>query len=298
MRYALAALAAIVFTLPASAQESRTLTKIKETGAIAIGFREASIPFSYLDGNQQPVGFAMDICLKIADAVKAELKLAKLEIKLVPVTTAARIPLIANGTIDLECGSTTNNFERQSQVWFTNTYFLTAAKYVTKIASGIKKIDDLKGKTIASTSGSTNIKQITEVNAARNLGITIIPVKDVAEGFLMMDTDRAVAFFNDDVILASLVAVAKDPKLYVVSEDATSLPEPYSAIVPKDDVPFKKLADAATKALYTSPDFPKLYAKWFQSPIPPKSINLNVPMSETMKKAYANPTDNWDPKSY
>src|SRR5258706_660120 len=298
MRYALAALAAIVFTLPASAQERRTLTKIKETGAIAIGYREASIPFSYLDGSQQPVGFAMDICLKIADAVKAELKLAKLEIKLVPVTTAARIPLIANGTIDLECGSTTNNFERQSQVWFTKTYFLTAAKYVTKIASGIKKIDDLKGKTIASTSGSTNIKQITEVNAARNLGITIIPVKDVAEGFLMMDTDRAVAFFNDDVILASLVAVAKDPKLYVVSEDATSLPEPYSAIVPKDDVPFKKLADAATKALYTSPDFPKLYAKWFQSPIPPKSINLNVPMSETMKKAYANPTDNWDPKSY
>ena len=298
MRYVLAALAAIVFTLPASAQESRTLTKIKETGAIAIGYREASIPFSYLDGDQKPVGFAMDICLKIAEAVKTELKLSKLEIKLQPVTTAARIPLIANGTIDLECGSTTNNAERQNQVWFTNTYFLTAAKYVTKIASGIKKIDDLKGKTITSTSGSTNIKQITELNAAKNLGLTIIPVKDVAEGFLMMDTDRAVAFFNDDIVLSGLVAVAKDPKLYVVSEDATSLPEPYSAIVPKDDVPFKKIADAATKAFYTSPDFPKVYAKWFQSPIPPKNINLNLPMSAAMKKAYANPTDNWDPKAY
>ncbi|MBV8166723.1 MAG: amino acid ABC transporter substrate-binding protein [Alphaproteobacteria bacterium] len=299
MRYSwLAAALAVVLALPAGAQESRTLKKIKETGELNIAYRESSIPFSYLDDKQQPVGFALDICYKIADAVKAELKLSKLDIKYTPVTSSTRIPLMANGTTDLECGSTTNNAERQKQVWYTNTHFLTAARYVTKIAAGIKKIDDLKGKTIASTAGSTNIKQITEVNAAKNLGITIIPTKDHAEGFLMMETDRAAAFFIDDVILASLIAVSKDPKLYVISEDATSLPEPYGIMLPKDDVPFKKLADAATKALYTSPDFPKLYAKWFEQPIPPKGVNLNMPMGAAMKKAFANPTDNPDPTSY
>jgi glutamate/aspartate transport system substrate-binding protein len=168
-----------------------TLKKIKETGAITIGYRDSSIPFSYLDDNQKPIGFAIDICYKIVDAVKQELKLDKLEIEFNPVTSSTRIPLLANGTIDLECGSTTNNADRLKQVWFTNTHFLTATRFVSKKSSKLKSIDDLKGKSVASTSGTTNIKQLTEANAARNLGINIIPAKEHAESFLMVETDRS-----------------------------------------------------------------------------------------------------------
>src|SRR5690349_17983282 len=201
----------------AGAQElTGTLKNIKETGAITIGFRDSSIPFSYLDDNQKPIGYAIDICYKIVEAVKKELKLDKLEVKLNPVTSATRIPLMANGTIDLECGSTTNNAERQKQVAFTNTHFLTASRYVSKKSNKIHAIDDLKGKTVVSTAGTTNIKQLTEANAARNLNINIVPAKDHAEAFLMVETDRAVAFVMDDILLASLVAGSKAPGDYVL----------------------------------------------------------------------------------
>ena len=169
----------------------------------------SSIPFSYLDHSQKPIGFAMDICYKIVEAVKKELKLDKLEVKLNPVTSSTRIPLLANGTIDLECGSTTNNADRQKQISFTNTHFLTASRFVSKKANKLDKIDDLKGKSVVSTSGTTNIKQLTEANAARNLGINIIPAKDHAEAFLMVETDRAVAFVMDDILLASLSPVQR-----------------------------------------------------------------------------------------
>ena len=196
----------------ASAEElTGTLKSIKETGAITIGYRETSMPFSYLDDNQKPVGYAIDICYKVVDAVKKELKLDKLEVKLKPVTSSNRIPLMANGTIDIECGSTTNNAERQKQVSFTNTHFLTASRFVSKKSNNLAMIDDLKGKSVVSTAGTTNIKQLTEANAARNLGVTIIPAKDNAEAFLMVETDRAAAFVMDDVLLAGLVAASKDP---------------------------------------------------------------------------------------
>jgi glutamate/aspartate transport system substrate-binding protein len=294
-----AALAVVMLTAPpVDAQDGGTLKKVKETGSITLGFRESSVPFSYLDDKQQPVGFAMDICYKIVDAVKKELKLDKLEVKLNPVTSATRIPLMANGTIDLECGSTTNNVERQKQVWFTNTHFLTASRYVTKKASNINKIDDLKGKTIVSTSGTTNIKQATEANAAKNLGMTILPAKDHAEAFLMVETDRAVAFVMDDILLASLVAGSKTPAAYKISEDAFSLPEPYGIMLRKDDAAFKKVVDAATSALYKSPEGVAIYTKWFTQPIPPKGLNLNVPMSAQMKKQFATPSDSPDPAAY
>ena len=289
---------AILSAPPVDAQDGGTLKKIKETGSITLGFRESSVPFSYLDDKQQPVGFAMDICNKIVEGVKKELKLDKLEVKLNPVTSATRIPLMANGTIDLECGSTTNNVERQKQVWFTNTHFLTASRYVTKKASNINKIDDLKGKTIVSTSGTTNIKQATEANAAKNLGMTILPAKDHAEAFLIVETDRAVAFVMDDILLASLVAGSKTPAAYKISEDAFSLPEPYGIMLRKDDAAFKKVVDAATSALYKSPEGVAIYTKWFTQPIPPKGLNLNVPMSAQMKKQFANPSDSPDPAAY
>ena len=275
-----------------------TLRKIKETGVITIGYRDSSIPFSYLDDNQKPIGFAIDICYRIVDAVKQELKLDKLEVELNPVTSSTRIPLLANGTIDLECGSTTNNADRLKQVSFTNTHFLTATRFVSKKSSNLKSIDDLKGKSVASTSGTTNIKQLTEANAARSLGINIIPAKEHAESFLMVETDRAVAAVLDDILLASFVAGSKDPDAYVISGDAFSKPEPYGIMLRKDDPAFKKVADTATAALFQSADGQKLYDKWFMQKIPPKGLNLNTPIGPELKHEFAKPSDSPDPDSY
>ena len=283
----------------ASAEElTGTLKKIKETGTINIGYRDSSIPFSYLDDNQKPIGFAIDICYKIVDAVKRELKLDKLEVELNPLTSSSRIPLLANGTIDLECGSTTNNSDRLKQVAFAHTHFLTATRFVSKKSSNLGSIEDLKGKTVASTSGTTNIKQLTEANAARNLGINIVPAKEHAESFLMVETDRAVAAVMDDILLASFVAGSKDSDAYVISTDAFSKPEPYGIMLRRDDPAFKKVVDEATSSLYQSPEGQKLYDKWFTQKIPPKGLNLNVPMGAELKKAFARPSDSPDPDSY
>jgi glutamate/aspartate transport system substrate-binding protein len=293
------ALATALSAGPTTAEElTGTLKKIKETGTITIGFRESSIPFSYLDDNQKPVGFAIDICQKIVEAVKKELKLDNLKAEFNPVTSSTRIPLLANGTIDLECGSTTNNADRLKQVAFTNTHFLTATRYVSKKSSKLASIDDLKGRTVASTAGTTNIKQLTEANAARSLGINIVPAKEHAESFLMVETDRAVAAVLDDVLLASFVAGSKDPDAYVISTDAFSKPEPYGIMLRKDDPAFKKVADDATAALYTSSEGLKLYDKWFMAKIPPKGLNLNTPIAPELKAEFAKPSDSPDPDSY
>ena len=293
------ALTALICAGPSHAQElTGTLKTIKEAGTITLGYRESSIPFSYLDDNQKPIGYAMDICYKIVDAVKKELKLDKLEVKLNPVSSSARIPLMANGTIDLECGSTTNNTDRLKQVAFTNTHFLTATRFVSKKSSNLKSIDDLKGKPVASTSGTTNIKQLTEANVARNLGINIIPAKEHAESFLLVETDRAVAAVLDDILLASFVAGSKEPDAYVISSDAFSKPEPYGIMLRKDDPAFKKVADDATAALYTSGEGQKIYDKWFMQKIPPKGLNLNSPIGAELKNEFVKPSDSPDPDSY
>jgi glutamate/aspartate transport system substrate-binding protein len=293
------ALAAAFCLGSANAEElTGTLKKIKETGAITLGYRESSIPFSYLDDSQKPIGFAMDICYRIIDAVKQEVKLDKLEVRFTPVTSSTRIPLMANGTIDLECGATTNTAERQKQVSFTNTHFLTASRFVSKKFSKINSIDDLKGKSVVSSSGSTNIKYLTEANAARNLGVNIIPAPDLGEAFLMVETDRAAAFVNDDVLLASFVAGSKEPDAYVISSEAFSKPEPYGIMLRKDDPAFKKVTDAATAALYTSGEGQNLYDKWFMQKIPPKGLNLNTPIGPELKHEFAKPSDSSDPDSY
>jgi glutamate/aspartate transport system substrate-binding protein len=291
-------LVATCFAVGASAQAlTGTLKKIKDSGTITIGTRDASIPFSYNDDKQQTVGYSMDICMKVVDAVKAELKMPNLKVVLNPVTSATRIPLIANGTIDLECGSTTNNLDREKQVAFTNTYFLTANRYVAKKSSNIKTLADLKGKTVVSTSGTTNIKWLTEENGKQNLGMSILPAKDHAEAFLMVETDRAVAFFMDDILLYSLVASSKSPADYAVGSEAYSV-EPYGAMMPKDDPDFAKVVNTATANLYKSGQINAIYAKWFQAAIPPKGINLNVPQSPQLKAAFANPTNSGDPATY
>jgi glutamate/aspartate transport system substrate-binding protein len=274
-----------------------TLKKIKERSSITLGHRDTSIPFSYYDDKQQVIGYAMDICYKVVDAIKAELKMPKIDVKLNPVTSATRIPLMANGTIDLECGSTTNNLERQKQVAFATTHFVTANRFVSKKASNLKTVNDLKGKTVVSTSGTTNIKQANEINVEKKLGMKIIAAKDHAESFLTVETGRAVAFFMDDILLYSLVANSKNPSEWVISSDALSV-EPYGIMMRKDDPGFKKTVNGAINSLYKSGEINKIYAKWFLRPVPPKGINLNVQMTEVFKKVVANPTDSGDPKDY
>jgi glutamate/aspartate transport system substrate-binding protein len=296
-RLILPVLAAAWLGTPALAQESGTLKKIRDTGTITIGHRDTSIPFSYYDDKQQVIGYAMDLCMRIVDAVKAELKMPNLKVALNPVTSATRIPLMANGTIDLECGSTTNNLERQKQVAFTITHFVTANRYVAKKASNIKSLQDLKGKTVVSTSGTTNIRWVTEENAKQNLGMNIIAAKDHAEAFLTVDTGRAVAFFMDDILLYSLVANSRNPAEWMIGSEAYTV-EPYGIMLRRDDPAFKKVVDNAMIALYKSGEINKIYAKWFLNPIPPKNVNLNVPMSEQFKRVVAKPTDSGDPKDY
>jgi glutamate/aspartate transport system substrate-binding protein len=296
MKRTLVVLAALAVALPAVAQEG-TLKKIKDSGAITIGHRDASLPFSYYDDKQQPIGYAMDLCAKIVDAVKAELKMPNLKTNYQLVTSANRIPLMANGTIDLECGSTTNNVARQEQVWFTMTHFVTANRWVSKKSAKLKTLQDLKGKTIVSTAGTTNIKQITEINAAQNLGMNIISANGHPEAFQMVETGRAVAFVMDDILLAGLAAQSRSPKDYEISSVALSV-EPYGIMVRKDDKAFKDVADKALSQVYKSGQINAIYAKWFQKPVPPKNINLNLPMSPALKKVMANPTSSGDPKAY
>ena len=291
----LAALA-LALAVPAAAQEG-TLKKIKDSGSITIGHRDASIPFSYYDDRQQPVGYAVELCLKIVDAVKSELKMPRIDVKYQLVTSANRIPLMANGTIDLECGSTTNNLARQEQVWFTITHFVTANRWIAKKSANIRSLPDLKGKTIVSTAGTTNIKQITEINGAQNLGMNIISANGHPEAFQMVETGRAVAFVMDDILLYSLAAQSRTPADYAISSEALSV-EPYGIMLRKDDVAFKKVVNAAMTNLYKSGQINPIYEKWFQKPIPPKGINLNIPMSDQFKKVVANPTDSGDPAAY
>jgi glutamate/aspartate transport system substrate-binding protein len=292
---ALAAAACVFAIAPATAQE--TLKKIKDTGTITIGHRDASIPFSYYDDQQKPVGYSMDICARIVEDVKKAVRNPNLKVAYQLVTSANRIPLMANGTIDLECGSTTNNVERQKQVSFTNTHFITANRWVARKSANLNSLNDLKGKTIVSTAGTTNIKQMTELNTAQNLGMNIISANGHPEAFQMVETGRAVAFAMDDILLYSLAAQSRTPAEWAISKDATSV-EPYGIMLRKDDAEFKKIVDASTANLYKSGAINAIYDKWFQKPVPPKGINLNVPMGDALKKVFANPTDSGDPAAY
>jgi len=283
---------------PAFSQDlSGTLKKIKDTGTISIGHRESSLPFSYYDADQKVVGYAQSICENLAEAVKKELNMDKLEVRLVPITSANRIPLMTSGAIDIECGSTTNNLERQKQVSFTLTHFVAANRFVSKKSNNYKTLDDLKGKTVVSTSGTAPIKQLTELNNERKLGMKIIPAKDHADAFLMVVTDRAAAFVMDDILMASLVATAKNPSDYVISGEAFSV-EPYAGMIRKDDPVFKKVLDDAMMAMFKDGTIEKLYERWFTQPIPPKDVNLNTPMSAEFRKILENPTDSGNPQDY
>ena len=275
---------------PAFAQESATLAKIKSSGTIALGHRESSIPFSYYDDKQQVVGYSQELMLKVVDAVKAELKLPALALKLTPVTSQNRIPLIQNGTIDIECGSTTNNTERARQVAFSNTIFIIGTRLMTKKESGIKDFPDLAGKNVVTTAGTTSERLIRKMNEEKKLGMNIISAKDHGESFLTLETGRAVAFMMDDALLYGELAKAKRPADWAVVGTPQSF-EAYGCMMRKDDPGFKKLVDAALAKAMTSGEAEAIYKKWFTQPIPPKGLNLNFPPSDAMLKLFKAPND-------
>ncbi len=276
----------------ASAQQlDGTLKKVADSKAITLGIRESSFPLSYLDASQKPIGYHIDICNAIADAVKAKLKLASLEVKTQAVTSQNRIPLVVNGTVDLECGSTTNNLDRQKQVAFAPTTFVTNVRMAVKKASGITDLDQLGGKPIATTTGTTSVQLMRAHEKGKNVDFKEVYGKDHADSFLMLETDRAVAFVMDDNLLAGLIANSKNPADYALVGSPLSI-EPIAIMLRKDDPQFKAVVDDTVKAMAKSGELNKLYAKWFMAPIPPKGISLNFAMSDTLKSAIASPNDN------
>ncbi|WP_223489106.1 glutamate/aspartate ABC transporter substrate-binding protein [Pseudomonas sp. A-RE-19] len=287
-----AAIAAALISTPVFAAElTGTLKKIKESGTITLGHRDASIPFSYIaDASGKPVGYAHDIQLKIVEAIKKDLDMPNLQVKYNLVTSQTRIPLVQNGTVDVECGSTTNNVERQQQVDFSVGIFEIGTKLLTKKDSPYKDFPDLKGKNVVTTAGTTSERILKSMNADKQMGMNIISAKDHGESFQMLESGRAVAFMMDDALLAGEAAKAKKADDWVVTGTPQSY-EIYGCMVRKGDEPFKKAVDDAIVATYKSGEINKIYEKWFMQPIPPKGLNLNFPMSNELKALIANPTD-------
>jgi glutamate/aspartate transport system substrate-binding protein len=286
-----ALLAGTLLASAAPAEElTGTLAKVKESGTLTVGIRESSFPLSYLDDKQQPVGYHIDVCTKIVDEVKARLKLPNLKVQYQPVTSQNRISLVQNGTVDLECGSTTNNESRQKQVSFVDTTYVTNVRMAVKKASGITSLSQLDGKPVATTTGTTSVQLMRAHEKGKDINFKEVYGKDHADSFLLLETDRAVAFVMDDNLLAGLIASSKNPSEYAIVGEVLNV-EPIAIMVRKDDAPFKKLADETVRGLMKSGHLEKLYAKWFQSPIPPKGVNMNFPMSDRLKEAIKNPND-------
>ena len=282
---------------PASGQELNTLKNINATSTITIGHRDVSMPFSYFDDKKQAVGYSIDLCLKIVDAIKTTQKLKQLNVKWLPVSAATRIPLLANGTVDMECGATTNTVERQQQVSFSLTTFVASTRMASKKSDNLKTLEAAKGKSVVAVAGTTNLRQITEINAQRKLGLTILPIKHHNDAFGMLAKGTASAFVSDDILLYGIIAGSGAPDDYEVSAEPLSV-EPYGIMLRKDDAALKKIADDAIRALFKSGEIQQIYAKWFLSPVPPANIKLNIPMSAALKKVIATPTDSGNPGDY
>lgn len=282
--------ASLLTSLPGAAQTTDTLAKIKATGAIQLGGRDASFPFSYKLGADDPIGFSADLCLKLVDAIKTRLDMPALKVQYTVVTPANRIPLVQNGTIDLECSTTTNNASRQQQVAFAPTHFVAAVGIAVRKDSGITSLAQLEGKTVATVTGSTSIQLLRSYRRSAKADFTEVSGKDNAESFLLLSNNRAAALALDDVQLAGLIATSSNPGEFVILEERLSR-EPYGFTFRKNDPAFKALIDETMNRLMASGEAEALYAKWFMQPVPPRGVNLNFPMSDAVKEAYANPNN-------
>lgn len=269
---------------------SPTLSKIKSSGTISIGHRTSSIPFSYYDANQKVIGFSQDICDRVIDAVKKETGTPNLQVHMVPVTSQNRTPLVQNGTVDLECGVTTNLKARQQQVAFSTTFFVAGTRLLVKKGSPVHDFKDLSGKAVVTNAGTTSERILRKLNDEKGANITIQSGKDYGESFLILQSGRVAAFMMDDVLLSGARTLAPKPDEWAVVGTPQSF-EAYGFMMRKDDPGFKQVVDGAMTSLMRSGEINTLYTKWFQKPVPPKHISFDLPQSEQIKKAYANPSD-------
>ena len=267
-----------------------TLQRIQETGQIRIGHRESSIPFSYLLDDGKPVGFAMDLCTKIVESARVELARPDVQVVLRPVNLSSQIPLLQNQSVDIVCGPATNTVERQKQVAFSNSIFVSSIRAAVRKGSGIEKFADLAGKTAAVTAASTAIPLLIKFEQDRKTEIRKVTSPDHAQSFLMLTTGRAQAFVMDDILLASMIANSAKPGDYTIIDDALRV-EPYGLVIRKDDSQFKALVDRTLATLVQSGEFQKIYDKWFMSPIPPRGTNLDFPMTKALSELLASPND-------
>ncbi len=267
-----------------------TLKKIKDSGLIVVGHRESSIPFSYYNNEQKVVGYSQDFSNAIVDAIKKKLDAPNLQVKMLPITSQNRIPLLQNGTYDFECGSTTNNVERQKQAAFSDTIFVIGTRLMVKKGSPIKDFDDLKGKTVVVTSGTTSEVLINKLNDEKKLGLKIISTKDHGDSFRTLETGRAAAFMLDDALLAGERAKAKQPDDWVILGTPQSK-EAYGCMLRKDDPQFKKLIDDTVVQAESSGQAATWFETWFKKPIPPKNLNMNFDLSDDMKTLFKAPND-------
>jgi glutamate/aspartate transport system substrate-binding protein len=287
----LAITACVLFSTSALAADlTGTLKKIKDTDTISLGHRESSVPFSYYNDKEQVIGYSQDLMMHVVAAVKKDLKLPHLKVTMTPVTSQNRIPLVQNGTVDIACGSATNNLERQKQVAFSDTIFVIGTRLLTRKDSGIKDFADLAGKNVVTTAGTTSERLLRKLNEDKKMGMNIISAKDHSESFLTLETGRAVAFMMDDALLAGQRATAKHPKDWIIVGKPMSN-EAYGCMMRKDDPQFKALVDKTFAKVMKSGEAAKIYKKWFMSPVPPKGMNLDFPMSDDMKAAFKNPND-------
>lgn len=281
--------AVLIMSMAGAASAKGALDRIRETQSITIAHRDASVPFSYLDDGK-PIGYAVDLCLKIADAVRRELKLPALKIKYLSVTPSTRIPAIMNGEADLECGSTTNNVGRREQVAFTIPHFLASARMVARADAGIRNWVDLRNKRVVTTSGTTTVMLLNDRDKVRALNLKLIEGRDHAESFSMVERSEAEVFVMDDVLLYGLRANAKVPERFLVMGDALSA-EPYAIMLPKGDAEFKSIVDLEMARIIHDGEIYQIYKKWFETPIPPKGINMNMPMGYLLRGIFRYPTD-------
>jgi glutamate/aspartate transport system substrate-binding protein len=280
-----------------AADKPDTLKKVRDSQTITLGVRDASVPFSYLDDQQVYRGYSIDLCMKIVDAVKKQLKLNNLGIKYVAVTPATRIQAIEDGKIDMECGSTTNNMERQKQVAFAPTTFVSGTRILSKKSAKIRSMADLIGKSVVSTEGTPALNQISTLNNDRNFEMKIIKAKDHKDAFQILEKNEAAGFFMDEVLLASLAATSKNPNDYELVKQVFSV-EPYGIAFHRDDPAFDQLVNKAITDVMQSGEIKTIYARWFQSPLPGKNINLNLPMNEHLAAVITLPTNSGDPAKY
>jgi glutamate/aspartate transport system substrate-binding protein len=279
------------------AQQSTTLNKIRDADTIVLGYRENSSPFSYLDAQLIPIGYSVDICKHVVMAIKAQLGKNDLRVQWIPVTATTRFPMMVNRTIDMECGATTNTVDRQKLAAFSLTTFVTQGRLLSKKIRPIQKLQDLRGQTVVSTAGTTNLQDLLKLNELHHLKANILTVKDDAEAFNMVASNRAVAYAMDDVLLRSNVAASAQANDYLISQDSLSV-EPYGIMLPLGDLAFKQLVDKSIAQFFANGSIYQTYQRWFNTPIPPQGLNLQMPMSAVITKITKRPTDTADPNHY